>query len=385
MHHLFRPAVLSVLALLVSETAVAADKSPENVPQVKSHVEELAKGLDHPWSLAFLPDKQGALITERSGQLRLWRTGKGLSAPLTGVPKVWVAGQAGLWDVRLAPDFATSRRVYLSYALQGDKGQANTALGYGRLAEDGGALEGFKTIFVQQPALSSGINLGGRLAFDQQGNIFMSIGDNNHRMAAQKLSSFNGKILRLTSEGGVPKDNPLVGRDKAKAEIWTYGNRNPQGLAVNPWSGALWESEHGPRGGDEINLPLAGKNYGWPIATYGINYSGQPIPEAKGTHVAGAEDPLYYWPVSPALSGMAFYHATTFPQWGHSLFVGALAGKSLIRLTLQGNKVVSEERLLSECNERIREVQVGADGYVYVLTDESEGKLLRVSPQDKPS
>jgi len=381
MNHLFRPALFSTLALLLSHAAFAANKSPEHVPQVKSQVEELATGLDHPWSLAFLPDKQGALITERSGQLRLWQADKGLSAPLSGVPKVWVAGQAGLWDVRLAPDFATSRRVYLSYALQGDKGQANTALGYGRLAENGRSLEDFKTIFVQEPALSSGINLGGRLAFDPQGNVFLSIGDNNHRMAAQQLDNFNGKILRLTPEGGVPQDNPLVGRNNAKAEIWTYGNRNPQGLAVNPWSGALWESEHGPRGGDEVNLPIAGKNYGWPLATYGINYSGQPIPEAKGTHLVGAEDPLYYWPVSPALSGMAFYHATTFPQWDHSLFIGALAGKSLIRLTLKGNEVVSEERLLEERKERIREVQVGEDGYVYVLTDESNGKLLRVAPQ----
>jgi glucose/arabinose dehydrogenase len=380
MKPLFRPATLAVLSALVTSPAYAVDKSPDSVPEAKAKVEELATGLDHPWSLAFLPNQQGALITERSGQLRLWHADKGLSKPLSGMPKVWVAGQAGLWDVRLAPDFATSRRVYLSFAQQGDKGQANAALGYGRLAEDGSGLQDFKTIFVQQPALSSGINLGGRLAFDPQGNIFMSTGDNNQRMAAQRLDSLKGKILRLTPEGGVPQDNPFVNKPQAKGEIWTYGNRNPQGLAINPWSHALWETEHGPRGGDEVNLPVAGKNYGWPLATYGINYSGQPIPEAKGTRLKGAEDPLYYWPVSPALSGMAFYNSVKFPQWDHSLFIGALAGKSLIRLTLQGNKVTAEERLLSERNERIREVQLGEDGYIYLLTDESNGKLLKVAP-----
>jgi len=380
MNTLFRPTALSMLAALFLSPAFAVDKSPESVPEANAKVEELAAGLDHPWSLAFLPGQQAALITERSGQLRLWRANKGLSKPLAGLPKVWVAGQAGLWDVRLAPDFASSRRVYLSFAQQGDKGQANAALGYGRLAEDGSGLKDFKTIFVQQPALSSGINLGGRLAFDSQGNIFMSTGDNNQRMSAQRLDSLKGKILRLTPEGGIPQDNPLVNKPAAKGEIWTYGNRNAQGLAINPWSHALWETEHGPRGGDEVNLPQAGKNYGWPLATYGINYSGQPIPEAKGTHLNGAEDPLYYWPISPALSGMAFYNTSKFPQWDHSLFIGALAGKSLIRLTLQGNKIIAEERLLSERSERIREVQLGEDGYIYVLTDESNGKLLKVAP-----
>ncbi|CAH0326893.1 Aldose sugar dehydrogenase YliI [Rahnella aquatilis] len=187
--------------------------------------------------------------------------------------------------------------------------------------------------------------------------------------------------MRLTPEGGVPQDNPFVQDKSAKPEIWTFGNRNPQGLAVNPWSGVLWETEHGPRGGDEVNLLKAGKNYGWPLATFGINYSGQPIPEAKGTTLAGAEDPIYYWEVSPALSGMAFYNVQKFPQWKNSLFIGALAGESLIRLTLDGEKVTHEERLLSDRKERIREVQVGADGFVYVLTDDRDGKLLKVAPQ----
>jgi glucose/arabinose dehydrogenase len=379
----FRDTLLPVVTLaLISSQAGAAPKSPVPPPSAGAHVTELAKGLDHPWSLAFLPDNQGALITERSGQLRLWKQDSGLSAPLKGVPRVWVSGQAGLWDVRLSPDFASNRRVYLTFAKPGEKGEPHVALGYGTLSADNKNLSNFKVIFIQQPALQSGINLGGRIAFDEKGNIFLSTGDNNQRINAQHLNQLQGKILRLTPEGGVPQDNPFVHDKNAKPQIWTYGNRNPQGLAINPWSGKLWETEHGPRGGDEVNLPQAGKNYGWPLATFGINYSGQPIPEAKGTTLAGAEDPIYYWEISPALSGMAFYNAQKFPQWKNSLFVGALAGKSLIRLTLDGDKVTHEERLLGDRKERIREVQVGGDGFVYVLTDESDGKLLKVAPQN---
>lgn len=377
----FRAAALFVFSTsLLAANTFAAPKSPVPFAVARAEVTELARGLDHPWSLAFLPGSQGALITERSGQLRLWQPDQKLSAPLKGVPRVWVSGQAGLWDVRLSPDFAKNRRVYLSFAQPGEKGEPHGALGYGTLSPDKQSLTDFKVIFVQQPALESGINLGGRMAFDAQGNIFLSVGDNNQRINAQHLNQLQGKILRLTPEGGIPQDNPFAGDKNAKPEIWTYGNRNPQGLAVDPWSGALWETEHGPRGGDEVNLPKAGKNYGWPLATFGINYSGQPIPEAKGTTLAGAEDPIYYWAISPALSGMAFYNAEKFPQWKNSLFVGALAGKSLIRLTVDGEKITHEERLLSERNERIREVQVGPDGFVYVLTDESDGKLLKVSP-----
>ncbi|CAM3637128.1 PQQ-dependent sugar dehydrogenase [Rahnella bruchi] len=378
----FRDTLLPVFTLaLMTSQAAAASKSPVPPPSAGAKVTELAKGLNHPWSLAFLPDNQGALITERSGHLRLWKPDGGLSAPLKGVPRVWASGQAGLWDVRLSPDFASNRRVYLTFAHPGEKGEPHAALGYGTLSADNKTLSNFKVVFSQQPALQSGINLGGRMAFDEKGNIFLSTGDNNQRLNAQHLNQLQGKILRLTPEGGVPKDNPFVHDRNAKPQIWTYGNRNPQGLAINPWSGALWETEHGPRGGDEVNLPQAGKNYGWPLATFGINYSGQPIPEAKGTTLAGAEDPIYYWEISPALSGMAFYNAQKFLQWKNSLFVGALAGKSLIRLTLDGDKVTHEERLLGDRKERIREVQVGGDGFVYVLTDESDGKLLKISPQ----
>ena len=238
------------IGVMITGTASAAPKSPVPPPLASAQVTELAKGLDHPWSLAFLPDNQGALITERSGNLRLWKPDVGLSAPLSGVPAVWVAGQAGLWDVRLSPDFASNRRVYLTFAQPGEKGEPHAALGYGILSADNKSLTDFHVIFVQQPALQSGINLGGRIAFDDKGNIFLTTGDNNQRINAQHLNQLQGKILRLTPEGGVPADNPFVNDKRAKPEIWTYCNRNPQRLAINPWSGALWATEPGPRGGD---------------------------------------------------------------------------------------------------------------------------------------
>lgn len=346
--------------------------------QAAATVTELQDNLDHPWSLAILPDEQGMLITERPGRLRFWQQTSGLSEPITGVPRVYAQGQGGLLDVVLAPDFTTSRRVYLSFAEAGDKGKAGTAVGFGRLSPDHKQLEDFRVIFRQEPKLSTGNHFGSKLAFDRQGYLFITLGENNQRPTAQEMDKLQGKMVRLTPEGEVPADNPFVGQKDKRPEIWSYGHRNPQGLALNPWSGAIWQHEHGPRGGDEINLPLAGKNYGWPIATYGVNYSGLAIPEAKGQIVPGTEQPLHYWKVSPGISGMAFYDAQRFPQWQHSLFIGALAQRELIRLTLEGDKVVAEERLLADRNERIRDVRVGPDGYVYLLTDDSNGKLLRV-------
>jgi len=341
-------------------------------------VSQLQDGLEHPWSLAFLPAEQGQLITERPGRLRLWQQDKGLSPPIAGVPQVYAEGQGGLLEVLPAPDFAASRRVYLSFAEPGEGGKAGTAVGYGRLSDDDARLENFKVIFRQQPKLSVGNHFGGKLAFDRQGYLFITLGENNQRPTAQETDKLQGKLVRLTAEGAVPPDNPWVGQAGKRPEVWSYGHRNPQGLALNPWSGAIWEHEHGPRGGDELNIPLPGKNYGWPLATYGINYSGQPIPEAKGERVPGTEQPLHYWRVSPGLSGMAFYDGQRFPAWRHSLFIGALAQKALIRLTLKGDKVVAEERLLGDRGERIREVRSGPDGYLYLLTDERDGKLLKV-------
>ncbi|ATF91885.1 PQQ-dependent sugar dehydrogenase [Cedecea neteri] len=348
----------------------------------KTNVEVLQTDLSHPWALDFLPDNQGVLITLRGGELHLWQQGKGLSAPISGVPVVWAHGQGGLLDVVLAPDFTSSRRVWLSFAEGGPDNKAGTAVGYGTLSQDLKRLENFKVVFRQTPKLSTGNHFGGRIAFDGKGHVFIALGENNERATAQDLDKLQGKVVRLNADGSVPQDNPFVGKQGVRPEIWSYGHRNPQGLAINPANGELWLNEHGPRGGDEINIPAAGKNYGWPLATWGINYSGLKIPEAKGGEVEGTEQPTHYWKVSPAISGMAFYQADTFPQWKGKLFIGALKEKNLIELTLDGDKVTDEQRLLGDRKKRIRDVRVGPDGYLYVLTDESDGELLKISPTE---
>ncbi|MFP7301269.1 PQQ-dependent sugar dehydrogenase [Klebsiella pasteurii] len=362
--------LITLIALLLPTASLAA----------RERVEVLQNQLEHPWALAFLPDDRGILITLRGGELRLWQRDKGLAPSISGVPQVWANGQGGLLDVALAPDFAQSRRVWLSYAEGGSDGKAGTAVGYGRLSDDLQRLENFQVVFRQQPKLSTGNHFGGRLVFDGLGYLFIGLGENNQRSTAQDLDKLQGKVVRLTADGKVPDDNPFVGQASVRPEIWSYGIRNPQGMAMNPWSDTLWLNEHGPRGGDEINIPRKGKNYGWPLATHGINYSGLPIPEAKGKTAEGTEAPLFVWEKSPAVSGMAFYDAQTFPQWRHRLFIGALKDKSLIVLKVDGDNVTEQERILGDRGKRIRDVRVGPDGYLYVLTDESNGELLKVSP-----
>ena len=346
----------------------------------RARVERVLDGLEHPWSMAFLPADEGVLISERPGKLRLWRDGK-LSAPLNGLPPVYARSQGGLLDVVLAPDFETTRLVYLAYAEQDERGRAGTAVGRGVLASEADALQDFQVIFRQSPKLSSGQHFGARLLFDNEGYLFIALGENNQRLTAQDLDKHQGKLVRLHPDGRVPENNPFVGRSGATPEIYSYGHRNPQGMALHPQTGQVWMHEHGPRGGDEINIPKPGKNYGWPLATYGRNYSGLAIPEAKGSVVEGTEPPHYVWAVSPAVSGMAFYDADRFPQWRDSLFIGALKDRNLIRLSLDGEQVIGEERLLGDLDARIRDVRVGPDGYVYVLTDAAKGALLRVSPE----
>nr|WP_318382225.1 PQQ-dependent sugar dehydrogenase [uncultured Enterobacter sp.] len=367
-----RSSWIALPALLVSSSLFAA---PAPVK-----VEVLQTKLDHPWSLAFLPGDKGMLITLRGGQLRHWQEKEGLSDPIVGLPKVWANGQGGLLDVALAPDFAQSRRVWLSYAEADKDGKAGTAVGYGRLSDDLKRLEAFRTVFRQMPKLSTGNHFGGRLVFDGKGYLYIGLGENNQRPTAQQLDKLQGKVVRLTQDGKIPPDNPFAGQANARPEIWSYGIRNPQGMAMNPWSNALWLNEHGPRGGDEINIPEKGKNYGWPLATWGINYSGLKIPEAKGEIVEGTEQPVFYWQKSPAVSGMAFYNASAFPQWKNKLFVGALKDKTVIVLSVNGNKVTEDGRILGDRNQRIRDVRVGPDGWLYVLTDEADGELLKVSP-----
>ena len=367
--------VLAVTSLLALIPPAMAERSELGELQLT----EVVGGLEHPWALAFLPEGQGYLISERPGRLRLLDAQGRLHPPLGGVPTVSARGQGGLQDIALSPGFATDRLVYLSYAEADDEGQrAGTAVGRGRLNGDLSALEGFRVIFRQLPKLSEGIHFGSRMAFGTDGQLYVSLGENNQRATAQQLDKLQGKLVRLQPGGGVPADNPFLGREGVRPEIWSYGHRNPQGLALNPWSGQLWLHEHGPRGGDEINIPRAGRNYGWPKATHGINYSFLPIPEAEGATVAGTEPPHHVWERSPAISGMAFYSAERFPAWQHSLFIGALAGQALIRLQLQGDQVVHEERLLQDRGWRIRDVRQGPDGFLYLLTDAPDGKLVRL-------
>ncbi|RCL28386.1 oxidoreductase [Pseudomonas sp. AFG_SD02_1510_Pfu_092] len=369
-------------AALLPLLAQAASEQQFRSEQGTLTVSTVADGLRNPWALAFLPGGKDMLITERAGNLRVVNAEGKVGAPISGVPKVWAEGQGGLLDVVLSPEFDKDRTVYLSFAEAGSDGKAGTAVGRGQLSEDRARLENFNVIFRQQPKLSDGNHFGSRLVFDRNGYLFIALGENNQRPTAQDLDKLQGKVVRILPDGEVPRDNPFVGRDNVRPEIWSFGHRNPQGAALNPWTGQLWTHEHGPRGGDEINIPKPGKNYGWPIATHGINYSLLPIPEAKGKHVEGMVDPHHVWEQSPGISGMAFYDSPTFKAWEHNLFIGALATQELIRLQLKGDKVVHEERLLGELKARIRDVRVGPDGYVYVLTDDKDGALLKVGLGD---
>jgi glucose/arabinose dehydrogenase len=357
------------------KATAAATTSPNGM-----RVETIAHGLEHPWSVALLPD--GAfLVTERPGRLRRVAKDGTLGEPIANVPAVFAEGQGGLLDVVLAPDFATSKKIYLSFAEPGADDTAGTAVAIATLVDT--ALHDVRVIYRQQPKLTGTNHFGSRIAFDGHGHVFITQGERQDRMKAQQLNMLQGKLVRLNLDGSVPRDNPFVGRKDARPEIWSYGHRNMQGLALDPRTGTLWESEHGPRGGDEINLPQAGKNYGWPIITWGIDYPGYKIAESVGTSAPGMEQPHHYWAKSPGLSGMAFFTGRPGSPWNDSLFLGSLAESNLIRLSLKGNEIVGEERLLQDQNARIRDVRVGNDGKVYVLTDEEDGKLLRLTPPSK--
>ncbi len=365
---------------------VVADATPVvyDSERLRYSVTEQVAGLVHPWSLAFLPDG-GVLVTERPGRLRRIGVDGTVSAPIEGLPAIFVDGQAGLFDVTLSPGFAVDRQVYWSYAEANWRGNlVGAAVARGRL--EGDRLRDVQVIFRQLPKRSAGTNLGTRLVFDGQGHLFVGLGDGRVAAAeAQQLDSLQGKLARINADGSVPADNPFVARTGARAEIWSYGHRNIQGAALDPRTGQLWTSEHGPMGGDELNIPLAGSNYGWPVITYGLGYDGQPVPGSVGTSAPGMEQPVHYWKKSPALSGMAFYTGEAFGSWKGNLFLGALAGTSLIRLELDGNRVVHEERLLADRGERIRDVRQGPDGALYLLVDADDGKLLRLAPAAAPA
>jgi len=338
-------------------------------------LERVVGPLEHPWGLAFLPGG-GMLVTERPGRLRLIdETGRLDPEPIAGVPEVWARGQGGLLDVALAPDFAASRLVYLSYAAPVGRGAA-TRVARGRL--DGHRLADLEVLLTADPPGGTGRHFGSRLVFGRDGKLYVSTGDRGEMERAQKLDDLAGTILRIEPDGRIPADNPFVGRPGVRPEIWAYGIRNAQGLATNPWTGELWEHEHGPRGGDEINVIEKGANYGWPLVTHGVDYTGLPI--GRGKTMPGVVDPIWVWTPSIAPSGMAFYDSDRIPGWRGSLLVGALAAQMLVRLELDGRKVIKEHRLLQYEIGRIRDVRVGPDGLVYLLTDSADGALWRLGP-----
>jgi glucose/arabinose dehydrogenase len=363
-------------ALRIVIVAAQAPRSPTPAPiAAPVRVETVARGLEHPWGLAFLPDGR-MLVTERPGRLRLVDRNGRLSDPLGGVPDVFAQGQGGLLDVALSPDFARDRLVYLSFAEPGEGG-AGTAVARGRLAER--SLEGPRVIWRQRPKVGGANHWGSRLVFRRDGTLFVTLGDRfNYRERAQDLSVTLGKIVRINADGSVPRDNPFVGRAGAAPEIWSYGHRNVQAAALHPQTGDLWTVEHGARGGDELNRPEAGKNYGWPVITYGVDYSGAKIGE--GTARPGMEQPVYYWDPVIAPSGAAFYTGSAFPDWRGSLFIGGLASRVLVRLTIAGGRVTGEERYLADLGERLRDVRQGPEGFLYLLTDNPAGRILRVGP-----
>ena len=341
---------------------------------------ELAVDFEHPWGLAFLPDGR-MLVSERPGRLRIVGSDGRVSAPLAGLPDIFVDGQAGLLDVAVSPTFARDGLVYFSYAEPSFRGnKAGTAVARARLRDF--AVEQLEVIYRQEPKLSSGTHVGSRLVFAEDGNLFVTQGENRVAATAQELDKLQGKLVRIRPDGGIPDDNPFVGRDGARPEIWSYGHRNMQGAALHPVTRQLWTSEHGPMGGDELNIPQAGRNYGWPLVTSGVDYSGGPVPGSIGSSAPGMEPPHHVWLKSPALSGMAFYQGERFPQWRGNLFLGALVEAQLIRLELDGDRIVHEERLLAARRERIRDVREGPDGLLYLLTDDPRGKLLRIEPAD---
>lgn len=369
-----RSLMLAMLFAAIAAPAVAQDVFESQSGKLK--LETVAEGLANPWSMAFLPDGQ-MLATEREGRLRVISKDGKLSEPVAGLPEISAGDQGGLLDVVLHPQFDTTRLVFMSFSEPREGGNATSVM-RGRLSEDLRSLENVKVIFRQQPAAGGGQHFGSRLVFDRTGALFVTTGDRNRlRKLVQQTDNHIGKIMRITEDGGVPADNPKV--EGWLPEIWSIGHRNLQGATLHPTTGEYWTVEHGSRGGDELNRPQGGKNYGWPIISYGREYSGKKIGE--GTEKPGMEQPVYYWDPSIAPSGMVFYTGDEFAEWEGNLFVGALAQQHVARLTMEGSKVVAEERLF-EGVARFRDVRQGPDGYLYLLTDEDapDGRVLRVVP-----
>ncbi len=381
-------ALLAVLAVVLGVAVQQGTFTPEpDAPGPLLPTEDfglaidvLTDQLDAPWAVAFLPDGR-FLVTQRGGTLRLIDADGGLSAPLSGLPPVAAIGQGGLLDVALAPDFATTGALYFTFAEPGDGGLAGTALGRARLQDQ--RLEDARVLWRQEPKLPGGQHFGSRVVVARDGTLFVTTGERDHRAFAQSLAHTQGKVVRLAADGSPAAGNPFVADPLARPEIWSLGHRNIQGAALHPLTGELWITEHGPQGGDEVNLSRAGRNYGWPVVCSGREYGGGPINEGLDW-VPGVERSVHFWAPSIAPSGLAFVTADTFPRWKGSLLAGGLAGRVLVRLTLAGDWVVDEERLLTTLNQRIRDVREGPDGFLYVLTDGAHGQLLRLRPVQPP-
>ncbi|MGF9763896.1 PQQ-dependent sugar dehydrogenase [Microvirga sp. 0TCS3.31] len=373
-----RVALACALTLGALSPALAQDTQRFRTDKVEVIVETVARDLQNPWGLAFLPDSR-MLVTERAGRLRIVDANGSLSEPIEGLPRIAVRGQAGLLDVALDPNFAQNRLVYMSFAEDRGEGRAGTSVARARLSDNGRALESLNIIFRQEPSHTGPNHWGSRLVFDREGNLFVTLGDRfDLRDQAQNPANHLGKIVHIKPEGGAAPGNPFLNREDTRPEIWSLGHRNLQSAALHPTTGELWTVEHGARGGDEVNIPQKGKNYGWPIISYGVDYSGAKLGE--GTKKEGLEQPVYYWDPSIAPSGMAFYTGDKFPAWRGSILVGALAGKLVSRLETNGKRVTGEERMLQQLGERIRDVRQGPDGFVYLLTDSRNGRILRMKP-----
>ena len=375
---MFRFAIASA-ALLALVPAAAAQTVESSAGSLSATV--IAEGLDHPWALGFLPDGR-MLVTERSGQLRIIDGGV-VGEPIAGVPAVYNQGQGGLLDLALAPDFATSGQIYLTFSERAQdaglqRGQG-TAVFSARLAleGDGGRLEDGKVIFRMNKFTTTNRHFGSRVVIGQDGNLFVTLGERGDQDRAQDMADLAGAIIRIAPDGSVPEDNPKP--EGWAPELWSKGHRNPQGATLRD-DGVLFTVEHGARGGDEVNMPRAGANYGWPVITYGVDYSGVPIGE--GTQKEGLEQPLHYWDPSISPSGLDFYEGELLTEWQGDLLAGGLSGQLLVRLDMEGDAIVGEERLFQGQLGRIRDVRVGPDGAIYLLTDEDNGRLIRVTPED---
>ncbi len=359
---------------ILAAPAIGRAEAPLRSATASLRLVTLSHGLVQPWSLAFLPDGR-MLITERPGRLRVFANGRLEPRPLSGVPKVAETGQGGLLDVCLHPNFARNRVLYLSYSAEGAGGNATT-VARAELGDSG--LQGVTVVFEALPRAGGGLHFGSRIAFDRAGQMYVSTGERYNRPRAQSLADLGGKVVRLNDDGSVPADNPFVGRAGVRPEIFSFGHRNPQGLAMHPVTGRIWEVEHGPRGGDELNLLKAGANYGWPLATHGIDYNGSIISPNKS--LPGMEDPLRVWTPSISPCGLCFYTGTAFPGWKGSLFTGGLSAYALFRIELDGERYVDEERLIEGRLPYIRDVRQGPDGLIYLVTHSDDGGLFRLDP-----